>query len=255
MKTVHHKIMIRLKKIILVLLLLGPVAHSKGQVVMSLIFGDKLNTDDIFFGLHVDYSFNNLSNVHPSTTLNRFDFGLFLTFKMKERWRLNVEMMAKYNRGASGMKPYKLGNPVLDSGYANGEFTRDIGYLALPVTMQYKLSKAFYLEAGPTVGLRINAKDKFTVALPEGESTLDRDVKSSTSSMDFGLIGGAGVLIGKAKIIAVGIRYTQGLSDVIKDMQGPQYNQSFYVYTNLPIGRAKAARKKAEKEKKQHSVQ
>jgi hypothetical protein len=67
--------------------------------------------------------------------------------------------------------------------------------------------------------------------------------------MDFGLIGGAGVLIGKAKIIAVGIRYTQGLSDVVKDMPGSQYNQSFYVYTNLPIGRAKAAKRKAAKEK------
>jgi hypothetical protein len=241
-----------LKKIILILLLMGPVVHSKGQVVMSLIFGDKLNTDDIFFGLHVDYSFNTLTNIKPSSSLQKFDFGLFLTFKTSERWRLNVEMMAKYTRGASGMKPYPLGNPGLDSIYRNGEFTRSIGYLALPVTMQYKLSKAFYVEAGPSIALRINANDQFTVSLPEGESTLDRDVKSSASAMDFGLMGGAGVLIGKAKIIALGLRYTQGFSDVVKDMNGQQSSNSFYIYTNMPIGRAKAARKKAAKAQQQN---
>ncbi len=236
----------KLKQFTLFFLLFAPFTQTKGQVVLSLIFGDKLNTDELSFGLHFDYSWNTLSGIHPSSSLAKFDLGTFLTYKLNEKWRANVEMMAKYSRGAAGMKPYSVGNATIDAAYASGEFTRNIGYLALPVTIQYLLSKEFYFEAGPSMAIRLNAKDKFAVSLPQGESALERDSKANISTFDVGMLGGMGLLIGKAKVMSVGVRYGWGFSDVVKDMAGQQSNNSFYIYTHMPIGRAKAARKRAE---------
>jgi hypothetical protein len=49
--------------------------------------------------------------------------------------------------------------------------------------------------------------------------------------------------MGKGNDIALGLRYAPGISDVMKDYDGTQAHQAFYIYLNLPIGRRKSAEK------------
>ena len=212
---------------------------ARSQVILSLIFGDKLNSDELMFGLHLQYSWNNLSNMEPSSSLKKFNLGLFLTYKLNDKWQINTEPMAKYSRGASGMTPYTLGDPALDATYTGGSFTRTAGYVGLPITARYLIAERFFIEAGPNIELRINAEDEFKVATPYGDQLLKIDSKDLTSRWDFGFLTGAGTYLGKGKDIALGIRYAPGISDVMKDYDGTQAHQAFYIYTNIPIGRKK----------------
>ena len=99
------------------------LGSARSQVILSLIFGDKLNSEELMFGIHMQYSWNTLSNMEPSSSLKKFNLGLFLTYKLNERWQINTEPMAKYSRGATGMTPYTLGDPALDATFASGSFS------------------------------------------------------------------------------------------------------------------------------------
>ena len=87
----------------------------RGQVLISILFGDKLNTDAIIFGLHVDYSFNKLTSIEPQDQLGKLNLALFFDFRLADQWRLNAEALAKYTRGGKGITPYSLSDPQLDA--------------------------------------------------------------------------------------------------------------------------------------------
>ena len=219
------------------------LGSARSQVILSLIFGDKLNSDELMFGIHMQYSWNNLSNIDPSSSLKKFNLGLFLTYKLNDRWQINTEPMAKYTRGASGMNPYTLGDSTIDATFANGSFSRKAGYVGLPITARFLVSDRFFIEAGPNIELRINAEDEFKTGTPYGDQLLNVDAEDVTSRWDFGLLAGAGTFMGKGNDIALGLRYAPGISDVMKDYDGTQTHQAFYIYLNLPIGRKKSAEK------------
>lgn len=232
--------------LIVLMICIGTTANS--QVILSLLFGDKLNSDELLFGIHMHYSWNNLSGIDPSSALKKFNLGLFLTYKVSEQWQLNTEPMAKYQRGATRMKPYSLNDPQLDATYANGEFSRSVGYIALPITTRYVMGDKFFLEAGPNIALRINAEDVFKIGIAEGDQKLEINSEELTSRWDIGMLFGAGYYMGKGRDLALGLRYAAGFSDVCKDMEGEQTHQGFYFYGNIPIGRAKAKAKQAPKQ-------
>jgi hypothetical protein len=219
--------------------------HARSQVILSLLFGDKLNSDELLFGIHMHYSWNSLSATDPSSSLKKFNLGLFLTYKVSEQWQLNAEPMAKYQRGAAGMEPYALDDPQLDATYAGGEFSRTVGYVALPITTRYVMAEKFFLEAGPNIALRINAEDVFKKGIAQGDQKLEINSEELTSRWDIGMLFGAGYYLGKGRDLALGIRYAAGFSDVCKDFEGEQAHQGFYFYGNIPIGRAKAKAKQA----------
>ncbi|WPR75239.1 outer membrane beta-barrel protein [Algoriphagus sp. NG3] len=206
---------------------------------MSLIFGDKLNNEDNLFGLHLDYSFNNMSLSEAQDRMNTFNFGLFYTHKFDENWHLNVNFMAKYQRGAAGISPYDLGDANLNSLYTDAEVTRKINYFSIPATMRYVIKQTYFLELGPQLSARTKAKDVFEAELSQGDLTLDVDIRDQVQRMDFGFVTGLGLYIGKDKINSLGLRYQGGLSDAMKDLAGKQNHSQIAIYANLPIGRGK----------------
>ena len=219
---------------------------AKSQVLMSVIFGDKLNSKELSFGLHANYSWNTLSATDNQKALTSFNFGLFFTYHFNQHWHANLEMLAKYKRGADGLSAYDLQNDSLNNLFKDGNVKRQIGYLSLPMTIQYMFDPGIYLELGPQFSLRTKAKDIFSTVRDEGELQLERDIEDNINRWDIGWLGGIGYKLGKAKLIAVGLRYYGGFSDVVKNEQGKQFNQQWGIYTNIPIGVKKAeARRQA----------
>ncbi|MXV51135.1 outer membrane beta-barrel protein [Pedobacter sp. HMF7647] len=217
---------------------------ARGQIVMGLLFGDKLNSDELSFGIHVDYGLSRLSNISDQKSLSSVNLGLFFTYHFNQKWHANLEMLAKLRKGANKLQPYDLGNDSLNTQFIDGDVQRRIGYLALPMTMQYQTGN-FFFELGPLIGLRIKAEDVFSADQPQGELKLTRNIKDETNVWDLGWIAGGGFSIGKSKSLSLGLRYTGGFTDVMQNIDGRQENQQWSIYTNIPIGRAKAAAKKA----------
>lgn len=225
--------------------LLPGITHS--QVIMSLLFGDKLNSDEMSFGMHVDRSWNNLSNIKGSESNGVWNLGLYLGYKFNEKLTLNTEMMAKLEHGAAGISPYRLNNRILDSIYSNGSVERKLNYLGLPVTLQYQLNNVWYIETGPAIALRLKARDIFSTDTEAGFLQLDHGISDQTARWDFSWMAGMGIKTKGGAGPAVGIRYAYGFTDTDLTASGSQAHRAFSVYTNFAIGRAKALAKAKEK--------
>ncbi|PZX48539.1 outer membrane beta-barrel protein [Algoriphagus chordae] len=220
-------------------LCMGTATTAKSQVLLSLIFGDKLNNEDNLFGIHMDYSWNQLSGVEADKNMRTFNFGLFYTHKWDNNLHLNIEMLAKYQRGAAGIPAYDLDDPRLNSIYADTDVTRKISYLSLPVTMRYAYKGAYFVELGPQASFRTKARDIFETELTQGDASLDVDIRDQVQRIEMGYVTGIGMYIDKERFNALGLRFQGGFSDVMKDIDGKQKNSQIAIYANLPIGRGK----------------
>lgn len=214
-------------------------SSSQAQVIMSLIFGDKLNNEQNLFGIHLDHSWNNMSLTQAQDPMNSFNLGLFFTHKFDENWHLNIDLMAKYQRGAAGIPVYDLEDPSLNAFYADAEVLRKINYFSIPASMRYAFKGAYFVELGPQISIRTKAKDIFEASPPQGDLTLEVDIREGVKRMDFGFVSGIGMYIDKDRVNALGLRYQGGFSDVMVDQAGKQNHSQIAIYVNLPIGRGK----------------
>lgn len=228
-----------------VFLFFGVVSYSNAQVLMSLIFGDKLNTDENAFGIHIDYSFNGITNLEEADALGlgSLNLGLFFSRKFDDHWAWNLDLLGKYVRGASGIPAYSLMDPDLDSQFSGTQIDRKINYLSAIPSIRYVNDKGLFLEAGTVLSWRTKrAKDYFESSVPDGDLVLEVDLKNQISQIDVSYSVGVGAFIGKYKVDAVGIRYIGGLVNVMKD-QGSNKHSQLSIFYNLPIGRGKAGLK------------
>ena len=90
-----------------------------------------------------------------------------------------------------------------------GEYKLNLGYINVPVMVQYMFDNGFRLQAGPQVGFLINAKSERPVI---GEI----DVKDAFKTVDFGVGAGLGY-VHPASGFGVDARYNLGLSDITDD--------------------------------------
>ena len=99
------------------------------------------------------------------------------------------------------------GSKITNSGQS-GNY--DFGYINVPVLLKYNTSVGFYAETGPQLSFLMSAK-----ASGGGTSV---DIKSETSSTDFGWAFGIGYLL--PVNLGIDARYNLGLSNLAKDSGG-----------------------------------
>jgi len=129
---------------------------------------------------------NDIENAkfHPS-----FHVGGTANFFLNENFMLQPEVLysgkgAKFDGGA-----YRL------------------GYINVPVLIQYKTASGFFIEAGPQIGFIVSSKLKYS-----GGSTVD--VKDQLKSTDYSFVGGIGYK--SAMGIGANARYDFGFFNVAK---------------------------------------
>src|SRR5690349_8465431 len=143
--------------ILLALTLLTVTARS--QVIIALLFGDKLNTGKLEFGLSGGMNVSNVSGIPDVKAKTGLGLGLFFNIKLSDKWYLHPEASPKFPTGFSKMQPYSLGDAALDSLFQDGNVKRKIKNLALPLLVRYRIKNLLFAEAGPQIGLRTKAHD------------------------------------------------------------------------------------------------
>lgn len=212
---------------------------SYGQVLISLLFGEKLNSDEIEFGLDGGLALNNFSDYDNTKTLNSFHLGFYFDFKIKEKWFLHTGVIVKSQMGAKNI-PYYLDDEELNSLYSEATAKRKLNYFNVPVYAKYKFYNQFYAELGPQIGLLYKAKDEFDTKSESGkEISLKNDIKDNYKKLDFGLSAGLGYKLMKGTGINVGIRYYYGLVNIAKNNLPKHQNRVLYFYAGIPIGSGK----------------
>lgn len=236
------------KFIISTFLLLLVSQKAESQVLISLLFGDELNTGNIEFGLDGGWTLSDQSGLADSKMLSSYNLGFYFDFKLKNSWMLHTGVLVKSTMGAKGIPVYSLNNAELDDLYQGGSVNRKMSYFNVPVLMKYTFKNRFFVEAGPQFGLLYKVKDNFENEVNGNELTYSNDVREEFHPLDAGVVGGIGYRIKKGYGMNVAIRYYYGLVDVLIDDSGDAVsNRSLYFNVGIPIGVGKAMKRMEEK--------
>lgn len=237
-------------RIIFVLLfVIAGQSMANGQVLISLLLGDKINSGKIEFGLDGGVNYPDMRGLSGGEMRGNFNLGFYFDIKLKNpQWMLHTGVLVKSSMGTENLPVYPLNNPDLDNAFAEGEVQRKINYFNVPIAMKYILKNNFYFEGGIMPSLRYTAFDIFTTDLKDKEDLEYKlDIKDQFHRLDFGLVGGVGYRLFGGNGMNLTVRYYYGLVDVVIDDSTPnQYNTSLYLAVGIPIGAGKA-KERAEK--------
>ncbi|MDR4954173.1 porin family protein [Chryseobacterium sp. ES2] len=203
-----------MKKIFLGLALIaGTFAFAQSTSTSTEATTPSTSSSKIKFGLKAGLNVSNLSNMNMNSKAG-FYGGVFVNIPVAKDFSIQPEVLYS----AVGAK---------EKGGSNAKL--NLEYLSVPVMFQYKALPNFYVEAGPQFNFLIDAR------LKKSEST--SLLKNGTQSFDFGIGLGAGYYI--TKNIGINVRYTAGLSDIVKtkyhygyDREGSVRNGVFQVGVN-----------------------
>lgn len=224
---------------------------AKGQLLMALIFGDKLNNGRLTFGIALGENWSNLGGYGNTKALRGFAAGLHFAWKVNPKLYLQGEAMASNPGGADHLQKYSLGMP-LDSIYAEGTLSRKINYFGLTMAPRYHFYKSLFVEGGLVINMRSNkVYDEFEVENGEITQTHTEKLKEDITRFDAGVTGGIGCVLKNGEGIKFGVRTYYGFVDVFKEDTGMNNNSNFSIFGAIPVGRNKAKAKQAEKEKGQ----
>ena len=146
-----------MKKILLFILLAGlSFSTARSQVLIALVFGDKLNTPNIEFGLNVGGNFSTLTNYPDAKYTTGINLGLYFNFKLSDHFYLHPELQFLNRMGTKGVDDRDLpGGPEWDD--ETLQTWRELDYATLIFLPRYKLTNQLYFEAGLHAGLLLNA--------------------------------------------------------------------------------------------------
>jgi hypothetical protein len=227
--------------IILSILVLASSA-TRGQVLISLLLGDKLNSGKVEFGLDGGFNFSDIQGVQPSGNKTGFNLGFYFDIKLKNpSWIFHTGVMVKSTMGAEDIPVYSLDNVDLDNAFQGGSVKRKLGYFNVPAMLKYKWENNFFAEAGPMFGLMNKSKDEFVASIKKKEDlSYALNIKDRYHPLDAGVMVGIGYRLLRGNGMNLAIRYYLGLVDITIDDATPgQYNRSLYIALGIPIGVAK----------------
>lgn len=240
-------------------LMIASINQANSQVLISLLLGDKLNTEKLKFGLDGGVNFSTISNIDPSRYHVGFDLGFYFDILLKENthWYLHTGVLVKSPMGSRELDPYSLNDIHLDSLFEGGSVERQLRYFNVPILARYKFKSGVYIEAGPMLGLLSKARDVFYADVNEKEDlSYINEVRDQYNRIDAGIEAGIGYHVIKGTGYNLGVRYYAGMTEILKDNTGdPNRNSAFYLYASIPVGagekaKAKAKAKEEEKEAK-----
>lgn len=163
-------------------------------------------------GMNVS-SLSNGADLSDSKSKIGFNAGVFANIPLASSFSVQPEVI--YNDlGSKVTREYTfVGNKYKD------EYSRNLGYIAVPVMFQYNATPEFYLEAGPEFGFLVSANDKFKSSTNSNTSSQVASLnKDDFKTFNFGIGIGAGYYF--TQNLGITARYTAGLTDIYKNNSG-----------------------------------
>lgn len=226
-----------LKKLpILLLLLIGLNAQS--QVLLSLLFGDKLNSDGLEFGLEGGMNFSNISNLEGDKALSSFNLGFYFDIRLKNQWNLYTGVLVKSKLGDNKLSENDLKFLEITPEPESGTYSQRINYFIIPLLLKYNFKNRIYVEGGPQIGWMRKAWVEFNSESDAEEIRIKHFNTDKLNRIDAGISVGTGYVLKPKNGMTIGVRYYMGLANVYKGVSGSNHN-SFFLKANIPIGAGK----------------
>ncbi len=235
---------------VLIALLIGVTGYS--QVLLSVLFGDKLNSDGLEFGLEGGVNWSNISTLEGDKQLSSFNLGFYFDFKLKNQWNIYTGVLVKAKMGDNKLSANDLDFLGIEPQDEEGTYSQKINYFVVPALIKYRFKNRIYLEAGPQFGLRTKAWVEFNSDSDNQEIRIRDFNKDNINRLDTGVAIGTGYKLMPDSGMTIGIRYYYGFTNVYKGVSGTN-NNSFFLKASIPIGAGKKESKKSKKESKKES--
>lgn len=236
----------------------------QGQVLLSLIFGDNLNSGKVEFGMNAGFNQSYVRGISGTKGMNNWELGFYFDIHIKEKmpWYIATGVYVKSNVGGRNIPLDYPGNPVInDSVYngfvvADGHVNKQFNTFYVPVNLRYLSKIGLFIEGGVQVGLVFRKYDRYTAEVSDNELNYQVTQKLAHDELykwfDGGIDGGIGYKSKGSLGWKVGVWYYVGLTNIYQnDLGFKAYNSSLYVLATIPIGKKKAERMRAEKAAKE----
>jgi hypothetical protein len=237
-----------MKKIffIIILLIVGTAAQS--QVLITLLLGDKLNSDNLEFGLEGGLNWANVSGLETNNFARKFNLGFYFDLRIKNEWFFYTGVLVKSNLGVDKLTDNdlkKLGATKyidLDGVPLVGDYSHKMNTFLVPALLKYKFKNHFYTEFGPQFGLVYKSWIEFESDVDGKDAIIKEYNRDKLNRIDAGLMAGVGYTLLKGTGWTFGAKYYYGFVNVYKGMPGTK-NSSIFLKMNIPIGAGKKPEK------------
>lgn len=214
-------------------MLFGFTLHS--QVLLSLLFGDKLNSDGLEFGLEGGFNYSNISELDANKRLSSFNLGFYFDFRLKNQWNIYTGVLVKAKLGDDRLSADDLNFLGITPYDAEGSYSQKINYFIVPALLKYNFENRMYLEFGPQFGLMYKSWVEFN-SEQDNRNIKTKDFnKDKINRLDAGLTLGTGYKLMPDTGMTLGLKYYYGLTNVYKGVDGTN-NSSIFLKLNVPIG-------------------
>ena len=225
-----------LRKIILLSLFIIFSVAANSQVLITLLLGDKLNSEKLEFGLEGGMNWSRTSGFESDDYARFFNLGFYFDIQMKNQWRLYTGVLVKSNVGLDNLTENDLGALNVTNWDSIGEYKQVINQFMVPALIKYNFKNHFYIEAGPQFGLRFKGFVEFNSDNDNIEGRTREDNKDMLQKLDVGLAAGLGYKLFKGEGWTIGAKYYYGFVDAYKNIPGTK-SSSINLKVNIPIGK------------------
>lgn len=229
--------------LLLAVMLMGISTHS--QVLLSVIFGDKLNSDGLEFGLEGGFNWSDISNLEADKRLSSFNLGFYFDFRLKNQWNLYTGVLVKAKLGDNQLTPNDLAFLEITPNVEEGTYSQKINYFIVPALIKYNFKNRIYLEAGPQFSLMYKAWVEFNSDTDDKNIRIRDFNKDKINRLDVGVTVGTGYKLMADSGMTLGVKYYYGFANVYKGVSGTN-NSSLFLKFNIPIGAVKSKEKRNE---------
>lgn len=237
-----------MKKNLLLLVFILFSISSQSQVLITLLLGDKLNSDGLEFGLETGVNFSSISGMESKQMTSDFNIGFYFDFRIKDNWFLDTGVLVKSKQGLEDLSINDLNFIGATVHELEGSYDQVVKNFLVPAQLKYKFKNHFYAEGGVQFGLVTKAFIEFSGKENELEVTIKEDNRDLMNRLDVGAIAGVGYQLKRGEGMTIGAKYSYGFVNAYKEKDGTKHN-TIFVKVNIPIGKNKAKQKQAEKER------
>ncbi len=233
-----------MRRFIIVIILVMAGFVSQSQVLITILLGDKLNSDGLEFGLEGGLNWSNISGLETNSFARKWNLGFYFDSRIKNQWFLYTGVLVKSNSGVDKLKDGDLDmlNATkyleLNGESINGDYNQVMNYFLVPVLIKYKTKKYFYGEIGPQFGLMHKSYIEFTSDIDGKDATIREYNKDNINKIDVGIMVGIGYQLLKGNGWTIGAKYYYGFIDVYREIENTK-NSSIFLKMNIPIGAGK----------------
>jgi hypothetical protein len=238
-----------MKKVFIIIALLIAGSAAQSQVLITLLLGDKLNSDGLEFGLEGGLNWANVSGLETNDFARKFNLGFYFDIRIKNEWSLYTGVLVKSNLGVDKLTDNDL-NTLGATKYIDsdgtplvGDYSHKMNTFLVPALLRYKFKNHIYAEFGPQFGLAYKSWIEFESDVDGKDAIIKEYNKEIINRIDAGLMVGTGYRMLKGTGWTIGAKYYYGFVNVYKGMPGTK-NSSFFLKINIPIGAGENPNKK-----------